>query len=430
VKDLNRKIKVAVIGGGVAGIVSAYRLQQHCDVSIFEAASYLGGHTSTIEIEEGEDKGLCIDTGFIVLNDRTYPLFTRFLSEIDVAIRYSDMSFSVYCPEKNLQYCSRTLGSLFAQKRNIFRLEYLKMLFEISRFWKVASADLSSALVNNESLKSFLDRNNFSQVFRNDFLYPLAAAVWSSSDKLLESFPALTFLTFFRNHGWLSYADQPRWQTVVGGSFSYVKKFKTLFNGVIRLNSKVTSVSRNKNNSFSVITEDGRKEEFDQIVCALHADQVPVVFRNLNSEEKELFLSWKYSKNLTILHTDQSFMPPLKAAWGSWNYRKELAENSSEPVSVTYDMNNLQGLTASKNYFVTLNPRKKPQVGSLIKSFMYTHPIYNADSVAAQSKLKLLNGVNGVWYCGSYFGFGFHEDSVKSAEEAAKGLLKTTLGIC
>ena len=200
---MSLKKKIAVIGGGVAGIVSAMRLSKRHEVTIFEAGSYLGGHTNTVIIPKGEDAGLPIDTGFIVLNDKTYPLFTSFLNELGVSIRYADMSFSVYCPSTNLQYCSRDLNVLFAQRFNLLNPRFLHMLWDIQRFWKVASEELNSKKLGNQTLLEFLERNRFSNALREDFLYPLAAAVWSSSDKQLDNFPAETFLTFFRNHGWL-----------------------------------------------------------------------------------------------------------------------------------------------------------------------------------------------------------------------------------
>ena len=418
------KKKVAVIGGGVAGIVAAWRLSDRCNVSIFEAGDYLGGHTNTFIAPDGNDKGTPIDTGFIVLNNKTYPQFTRFLTELDVGIRFADMSFSVYSTKDNLQYCSRDVNVLFAQRSNFFNRRFLGMLLDIQRFWHVASNALSSNNLGNQSLLEFLDRNKFGAALREDFLYPLAAAVWSSSDQQLDNFPALTFLTFFRNHGWLSYLDQPRWQTVLGGSYQYVRKFEIAFNGEINLNSPVLNVKQSSSNKGQeLLFKDGRREIFDFVIIATHADQVLPILQDASEDEFRVFGSWSYSKNYTVLHRDSSFMPPLKRAWGAWNYRKEPSHEASQPVSVTYYMNLLQGLNCNEDYFVTLNPIKAPKEGSVIKDYNYMHPVFTPKSVESQSDLKNWNGKNGRWYCGSYCGYGFHEDAVKSAEFVASKIL-------
>jgi predicted NAD/FAD-binding protein len=421
---MSDKQKVAVIGGGVAGVVSAWRLSKRYEVTIFEAGSYLGGHTNTVIIPEGVDEGTPVDTGFIVLNDKTYPLFTKFLAELDIATRYADMSFSVYCPSSNLQYCSRDINVLFAQRSNFFNRRFLGMLLDIKRFWSIASLALKDNSLANKTLLEFLEQHRFGVALREDFLYPLAAAVWSSSDKQLDNFPAETFLTFFRNHGWLSYLDQPRWQTVVAGSRQYLKSFQTLFNGNIYLDSAVLQIKNfTYGNGQEVLLRDGRSQVFDKVVIATHADQVLPLLGDASEDEMRVFSSWAYSNNITLLHNDQSFMPPLKRAWGAWNYRKEPSNKGIEPVSVTYHMNNLQGLNCSNDYFVTLNPRVEPKNGSILKQFNYTHPIFTSNSVKSQLDLQSWNGQNGRWYCGSYCGYGFHEDAVRSAELIANKIL-------
>lgn len=414
--------KVAVIGAGVAGITSAWRLSSDYDVSLFEQSDYLGGHTSTVVIEKGKDEGLAVDTGFIVLNDRTYPLFTALLNELGAAIRYADMSFSVFVERSNLQYCSRDLSVLFAQRSNLGSARFLKMLWDLQRFWRVAAAELERDSLGEITLLDFLNAHSFSAALREDFLYPLAGAVWSSSDKQLEKFPAQTFLTFFRNHGWLGYHDQPRWQTVRGGSFQYVKRFHSKFSGHIYLNANVVGVRR-VSTLHEVELGNGRRELFDLVIIATHADSVLKILRDSTENEQRVFSSWRYSTNRTLLHTDSGCMPPLRRAWGSWNYRKELGEEGDEPVSVNYHMNRLQDLASDIQYFVTLNPRTDPRADSVIREFSYTHPIYTPSSVAAQTDLRHWNGEQGRWYCGSYCGYGFHEDAVRSAEEISRKIL-------
>lgn len=431
---MSEKQKVAVIGGGVAGLVAAWRLSRTYDVAIFEAGSYLGGHTNTVIIPDGVDAGVPIDTGFIVLNDKTYPHFTKFLLELDVAIRYSDMSFSVYCPSSDLQYCSRDINVLFAQRTNFFNRRFLGMLLDIKRFWSVASLALKSRDLGNKTLQEFLDQNGFGKALREDFLYPLAAAVWSSSDKQLDNFPAETFLTFFRNHGWLSYLDQPKWQTVVAGSQQYVRRFKQLFTGRIHLDSAVLNIkylNTARSNTYQaqeVLLKDGRREVFDHVVIATHADQVLELIDSPSQDELRVFGSWRYSNNRTLLHKDNAYMPPLKRAWGAWNYRKEFEQDGVEPVSVTYYMNLLQGLESEQDYFVTLNPRFEPKQGSIIAEFNYTHPIFTPESVNSQKDLQTWNGRANRWFCGSYCGYGFHEDAVKSAELVASNIIEVICG--
>lgn len=421
---MSTRKRVAVVGGGVAGIVAAWRLSKKFEVTIFESGSYLGGHTNTVIVPSGPDAGIPVDTGFIVLNDKTYPLFTKFLNELDVGIRYADMSFSVNCPQKNLQYCSRDINVLFAQRFNIFNPGFLKMLVDIKRFWKVASDALEDDKLGSQSLLEFLAKNNFSAGLREDFLYPLAAAVWSSSDKQLDAFPAVTFLTFFRNHGWLSYLNQPRWQTVKGGSYQYVRNFEAAFEGKIELNAAVLEISSlPSSQGHEILIEDGRRELFDLVVVAAHADRVLPLLKDAGEEEQRVFSSWKYSDNYTVLHTDPCFMPPLKRAWGAWNYRKEASADRDRPVSVTYYMNLLQGLRSEHNYFVTLNPPFAPARSAIIKEFNYTHPIFTPTSVNSQNDLLSWNGKDGRWYCGSYCGYGFHEDAVRSAELIAEKIL-------
>lgn len=417
-----QKRQLAIIGGGVAGVYAAYHLQHKFDVNIYEASDYLGGHTNTFTVPNGQDEGLPVDTGFIVLNDRTYPLLTEFFSELGVRTRFADMSFSVHCVESNLQYCSRNLDVLFAQRSNLFSLRFLGMLKEIFRFWRLASKDLEDDVLGDQSLRDFLDRHQFSRAIREDFLYPLAAAVWSSGVKSLKDFPAKAFLTFFRNHGWLGYNNQPNWQTVVGGSFTYMKKFQASFNGQIFLNSPVLQVlSLGEGKGQEILTHDGKRRKFDVVVFATHADQVLKLLANPSVDEIQVFEPWNYSNNQTYLHRDSSLMPPMRAVWGSWNYSK--SARSSDSVMVTYFMNHLQGLQSVQDYFVSLNPFILPRDELVLAEYQYTHPIFDHNSTRRQQHLRDINGSGQRWYCGSYCGYGFHEDAVKSAALVVEGVL-------
>jgi predicted NAD/FAD-binding protein len=414
------KLRIAVIGGGVAGIVASYLLSRHHEVTLIEKNAYVGGHTNTVLLGGGPDEGKGIDTGFIVLNDKTYPFFSLFLKQLGVAVRFADMSFSVFCEKTGLQYASRNFNALFAQRRNLLRPAFLGMLTEMPRFWRVARAQLDTESHPGESLAEFLARHKFSSALVEDFIKPLGAAIWSSPAKGIEEFPANTFLKFFENHGWLSYSNQPRWQTVIGGSHVYVHAFRSLFKGTIVTGMPAVQVLRSPQQKPLVLFEGGRKEVFDKVVLAAHADESLALLGDPSAEERALLGAWSYSRNPTYLHTDESFLPPLRRAWASWNYRREIGENGSEPVSVTYDMTHLQGLSTSQRYLVTLNPRRSIREDKIIKAIDYTHPVYSPRSVASQPALRALSGTRDTYYCGSYFGYGFHEDAVASAVEVAR----------
>jgi len=438
---------VAVVGSGVAGLSAAHLIKKQHRVTIFEAADKLGGHTNTVtcalkESSSAESdsptiantKTIDIDTGFIVCNDVTYPTFHKFLAELGVPWRYTDMSVSVADSDSGLEYCSRSLDTVFAQRNNLFAPKFLKMIFEIVRFWRVASVDLARGLSDDETLGQWLVRHRFSGAIVSDYLLPIAAAVWSSSQAGILDFPVGTFLEFYRNHGFLRFYRQPRWQTVVGASQRYIDAFCASFPGDIVLNSAVTSIVRTadtvllsgpqSNGSAGSTGHAGKSYgEFDYVVIATHADQVLKVLgeANARADEKDIFSSWQYQKNLAVLHQDESIMPKNKKAWGSWNYRKESARNGSSnenaPVSVTYDMNNLQGLTVKDRFFVTLNPRT-PLAGEIAR-FNYEHPMYSKAALQGRKRLVGLQGHDRTFYAGSYHGYGFHEDAVKSGVAVA-----------
>lgn len=411
--------KIAVVGGGVSGIVSAYLLSRKFDVTLYEKNAYLGGHTNTIELKQGPDAGLAIDTGFIVLNDKTYPNFHRFLEQLKVPVRFADMSFSFACQRSGLEYCSRTIPALFAQPTNLFNPRFLKMLYDVPRFWRVGAADLDSGFARQKTLRAWLEHHKLKGAVVSDYLIPISAAIWSSSDTQMLEFPAHTFLEFFRNHGLLGYLNQPRWQTVIGGSFSYVKAFKAQFAGTIKLGAAVRGVRR-EGGQIVVSEDSGQSQRYSQVVIAAHADQVLGLLENPLPIESELFSPWCYEVNHTVLHTDTSFLPRTRRAWGSWNYRREIGEDGSEPVSVTYYMNGLQGFEAQNHYCVTLNPRNPIDPSKIIYQVDYTHPSYTVEAIAARERMERELQASGIHFAGSYFGFGFHEDAVKSAVKMAE----------
>ena len=408
--------KIAIVGGGIAGITAAYFLSKKNQVSLFEKNSYLGGHTNTITIDKGADYGLGVDTGFIVLNDKTYPLFHSFLKKLNVDVRYSDMSFAYHSQLKDICYAGTNLNGLFAQRANLFKPRFWSFLLEIRKFCKYATRYLQGENCSQVSVKEFCDRFSLSDDFVYDYLYPMAGAIWSSPDKDIEDFPVETLINFFNNHGLLALKDRPRWQTVVGGSYKYVEAFKKQFSGEIFLNTSVDSIER-KEDSVKILVQ-GQELCFDYLIMAVHADQVLALLNQPTQKENEIFTKWGYNKNYTVLHTDDSFLPAEKRAWASWNFSRE--RESKNKVTVTYYMNKLQGFKSDRHYCVTLNPGREVKKDSVIKEISYSHPVFSFESVKTQSELSNLNNQKRTFYCGSYHGYGFHEDAVRSANLVVK----------
>ena len=410
--------KIAVIGGGVAGIVSAYLLQQRHDVSLFEQNDYLGGHTHTIEIRNGPDSGVAVDTGFIVLNDATYPLFKKFLAQLGVETRISEMSFGFQCHQTGLVYAGTNLNGLFAQRRNLVSPVFFKFLMEIRRFCTQAQEDLTRGEVGDVTLGEYLHAGDYSSYMIDNYLVPMAAAIWSAPAVQIHDFPAGPFLHFFRNHGLLSLRDRPQWRTVVGGSSAYVKKFVNSFRGQLHLDSPVRCVKRLQD-QVRLMLGDGSSLDFDLVVIATHADQALTLLLDPSKREQQLLSPWKYQLNHTVLHTDASILPKQRHAWAAWNFTREQSDQE-RPVFVTYYMNRLQGLRTQNDYCVTLNRHDPFRENSVIAEMDYHHPLYSFESMRTQKSLPELNGCNRTFFCGSYFGYGFHEDAVRAGVNVAE----------
>ncbi len=411
---------VAVIGGGVAGIVAAHLLQKTHRVTLFEQGDYLGGHTHTIVIPDGPDAGTPVDTGFIVFNEATYPHFIGFLAELAVPTRLTEMSFGFHCLETNFVYAGNDLNGLFAQRVNLLRPQFYRFLLEIGRFCRQAKVDVETQ-EDLGSLDEYVRRHNFLPFMVDNYLKPMAAAIWSTPTAEVTTFPARSFLLFFRNHGLLDLWNRPAWRTVSGGSNSYVKAFISSFTGTIHLSSQVQRISR-RENDVQVQFADQHHETFDQVVLATHADQTLCLLGDPTPEEIRLLSPWQYEENHTVLHTDHTVLPPMRRAWSCWNFRREGGGDMAQPAYVTYAMNLLQGLTTSKQYLVTLNRPSSYDEKQVIARMVYHHPTYTHSSMATQVSLPSLNGVRNTWFCGSYFGYGFHEDAVRSSYQAVAQL--------
>jgi predicted NAD/FAD-binding protein len=406
--------KIAVIGGGVAGIVASYLLQKKHEVTLFEKNDYIGGHTNTITIDDGPDQGTPVDTGFIVLNDKTYPLLNRFLSQLNVAVSKTDMSFGYTDRKSGMQYASSDFNGLFAERSNLFRPSYWDFLLGILKFNRVTRERLHEGKLSGCTLGEHLRKEGIREKVAKDFVLPMAGAVWSAPDGRIMEFPAETFARFYENHGLLSVRNQPQWYFIPGGSQTYVKAFIKDFKGRIITECPVAHVMRTETGVFLKLP-DGSEEIFDRVVIAAHADEALKILADPSPEEVRLLSAWRYSANHTVLHHDIAFMPPNRRAWASWNYIREADAHDDDPVTLTYDMTRLQRLQASERYCVTLNPQKPVSAERVIREIHYTHPIYSFEAIATQEELARLNGYKNTYFCGSYFGYGFHEDAVRAA---------------
>lgn len=414
-------MRIAVVGGGVAGITAAHLLQRSHQVSLFEKNDYVGGHTHTITIPDGPDAGTPVDTGFIVFNDRTYPILNRFFRALDVAIDESDMSFGYFHEGSGFQYASSNLSSLFAQRRNLFSPGFWAMLAEIVRFNRRVLHGLNTGLLDQLTLGQFLRQFRFSDRLKEQYLFPMVAAIWSAPDLEVERFPMLSFARFFNNHGLLSILNHPQWYYVAGGSHAYVKAFLDRFQGSVHTKADVVAVQRD-DDGVVIRREDGSAHQFDRVVVATHADEAFRLLVDPSDEERRLLGAWRYSNNQTYLHTDLSWMPSNPNAWASWNIIRGARSGGDAPVTLTYHMNRLQRLNTGQEYLVTLNPFRPIAEEKIIAQMAYTHPIYSFDSIETQPHLPGLNGVRNTYFCGSYFGYGFHEDAARSGVQVAAAL--------
>ena len=414
-------LRIAVVGGGIAGIAAAYALQHRHRVVLFDQNAYLGGHTHTIVIADGPDAGTPVDTGFIVFNDRTYPLLNRFFRELGVAIEKSDMSFSYYEEDSEFQYASSNPDTLFAQRRNLLDPSYWSMLGEILRFNRRVTGLLESKQLDKLTIGKFLRQYRFSPRFRRRYLFPMVAAIWSAPELVVDRFPMLTFARFFHNHGLLTVMRHPQWYVVSGGSHTYVKRFVAQFPGRVVADCPIVSIRRG-DQGVSLRRADGKTLSVDRVVIATHADQALSLLTDPSDTERRLLGAWRYSTNETYLHRDVGWMPSRPKAWASWNFVRQRSAEARSPVTLTYYMNRLQRLSTRYPYLVTLNPFKPIAPDKVVAHLTYTHPVFDARSLATQALLPALNGVRSTYFCGSYFGYGFHEDAARSGFQAAASL--------
>ena len=415
----HRRLKIAIVGTGISGLSAAWLLSQRHEVTIFERAERVGGHSNTV-VATVDGRSIPVDTGFIVFNRKTYPNLTALFDLLKVPTQPSNMSFAVSLGDGALEYSGGGLSGLFGQPSNLLRPRFWSMLFDVLRFYRNAPHDIERSDELQISLGEYLDRGKYGEAFRDDHLLPMAGAIWSALPTAMLEYPAAAFIRFHDNHGLLQVRDRPAWETVVGGSQSYVKRLCAPFADRIRLNVGVRNVLRL---SDRVIVTDahGTSEAFDHVVMASHADEALATLADPSPRESQMLGSFRYSRNLAVLHTDQSMMPRRRAVWSSWNYIGSRAI-LGDTICVTYWMNRLQNLDTKTPVFVTLNPPRPPRAGTLLHSEVYDHPIFDAQAMDAQRKLWLLQGDRHTWFCGAYFGAGFHEDGLQAGLAVAEQL--------
>ena len=407
------KEKIAIIGSGISGLSAAHLLSKKYDVYLFEKKNRLGGHTRTININENS-KIIPIDTGFIVFNEQNYPDLTKFFRLLKIDYRDSDMSFAVSNNIPNIEYSGKTFFALFANVNNIFSFKFYKMIFEIKRLYSICNKLEIDSKNSKLTLDDFLNEYKFSDYLKNYHILPMISSIWSSNIEDVKKFPLITFINFFKNHALFNFKNRPKWKFIFGGSNQYIKKLTNLNTFKYFTNFKIKKILR-YNNNIQIVDNDNKHDYFSKLIFATHGDQVLSLLDNPTDKEIDIFSKFKYSNNTAYLHTDSSLMPSSKLAWSSWNF---LNKSSGKKFTLTYWMNLLQKLSTNKNYFVTVNPFRVPK--NIINQTTFKHPIYSIDTLMAQKEVMKIQGLNNTYFCGSYLGYGFHEDGIQSAAHISK----------
>ena len=403
-------MRIAIVGTGIAGNVAAYRLAAEHEIVVYEAEDRIGGHSNTVEVSH-EGRSYAVDTGFIVFNDRTYPNFNALLDEIGVRWRATEMSFSVRDRQTGFEYNGSTYNSLFAQRSNLLRPAFYRMIRDILRFNRQACEVLERG--PEVSLEALLTGQRYSREFVERYIVPMGAAIWSAPPETIKRMPARFFVRFFENHGLLTIDDRPTWRVIEGGSREYVRRLVAGHRDRIRLGTPVESIRRSPGR-VDIKAKGCESEAFDAVFLACHSDQALALLVEPTRQEREILGAIAYRANDVILHTDASLMPQRRLAWAAWNYHL-LGRAHGEGVAVTYNMNILQGLVAPIQFCVTVNDRDAVDRAKILARFSYRHPMFSPDAVAAQQRHAEISGQRGTYYCGAYWRYGFHEDGVRSA---------------
>ena len=409
-------MKIAVIGSGISGLSAAYFLSKRHKVDLFEKDDHFGGHSYTVDVEYEKNKKISVDVGFIVFNHQTYPNLINFFKENEIEIEKSNMSFSVSVKDTSIEYCGNGLNGIFANKKNLFNIKFLKMFLDIMSFYK-KSSNLKN-LDTKETLGNYLKKQKLSKFFIDYHLIPMVSAIWSMPPHESSTMPLKFFLNFFQNHGLFKLKNRPQWYTVKNRSRTYVNKILSKISGEYYKNYKINKIKRGTNSIKIYYGDHSEFFDYEKIVLAIHADDALSLIDNPLKGENEILSNFNYKKNIAILHTDENVMPKNKKIWSSWNSKVD--SKNINKNSVTYWLNLLQNLNINKNIFLTLNPFIKIDEKKIIKKIDFTHPYYNQETLVNQKKLNLIQNKKNILFCGSYFGYGFHEDGIKSSLEMVK----------
>jgi len=405
-------MKIAVIGSGISGLSAAHFLSKKHQVDLFEKEDHFGGHSHTVEAPaENLNELISLDVGFIVFNKINYPNLTELFQTLQVPYEKSNMSFSVSVKNSNIEYSGSGLKGLFSSKKNIFNFKFLKMIKEIIFLYKEALI-LNEKEYENQTLGEFLKNKKMSNYFIRFHIIPMVAAIWSMSTEMAEKMPMALFLNFFKNHGLFKIKNRPQWYTVTGRSKTYVNKILQTISGEYFKNYRIKNVLRKKNSVILYYGTSNEYFEYDKVIFAIHANEVLELIDEPTENEKKILKNFHYKKNIAYLHNDDYLMPKSKNAWSSWN--SILDKNDEKKSCVTYWLNELQNLKTKKNYFLSLNPIVPIEDSKIIKKIEFTHPFYDMKTIKAQKHLSELQGVKNSYFCGSYFGYGFHEDGLNS----------------
>jgi len=418
---------LAIIGTGISGLGCAHFLHRHFDVTLFEQNNYPGGHTNTVTTSEpGTNRPLPIDTGFMVFNYETYPQLTRLFTALSVPVKKTDMSFSVRHEDTGLEFCGSSLNHLFAQRRNLFRPSFYRMLMAINRFNRDALHAINDLAIDTQTLADSVRARGYGTEFLDLYLIPMSSAVWSTPPEKMLQFPARTLLRFFHNHGFLGLNTQHQWWTVDGGAQEYVTRLTAPWRARIRQNAQVTRVTRRPDGAY-VTTASGTTERFDRVILAAHGHESLALLADPTADESRLLREFQYQANIATLHTDASVMPRTKLAWSAWNYSlARAASGRTQPMTI-YWMNKLQGVSDRKNYFVSINRPESIDPRCVLKTISYEHPLFTLGAIRAQAEIPALNqaarGSTETYYCGAWTRYGFHEDGLLSAVNLSHQLL-------
>ncbi len=412
---------IAIVGTGIAGMGCAYFLHKKYNLTIFEKNNYIGGHTNTIPVQEYENI-ISIDTGFIVYNKVTYPNFIRLIEKLEVPTKPTSMSFSVQHVPSGLEFCGSGLDGIFAQRKNIFKPSFVKMILQINRFNKESLEILENEQYDSYTLAEYVAEKNYGEDFLYKYLIPMSSAVWSTPIDTMLHFPAKTLIRFFYNHGFLGLDTQHQWYTIVNGSKTYREKLIAPFKEKIHTNTSIVKVEK-ETDGVLLTTSNGEKKKFDMVIIAAHANEALAMLAKPTEQERKLLSPFQYQKNVATLHTDSSVMPKNKKVWSSWNYRIEEDENGKLVPSTIYSMNHLQQVSQKKEYFISIDTQKPIKQEAILWQTMYEHPIFSLAAINAQKELSQLNENGKIYFCGSYCNYGFHEDAFTSAIEVSQKIL-------